>query len=163
MVSNECKKWCRNAGLMVECIICLADYYDDEQGGKNKMVAYYNARYENKDNVITDMREATSDIIAELKHINMEDLKILYDSFGISLMEYAENISNAVFAENYDNEKTRRCAKALEALVIDMLYLELKNDKKYKEIVEGEQFNMKRNIDILKAIEKEIQAFKYMR
>ena len=161
MVSNECKKWCRNAGLMTECVICLADYYDDEEGEKNKMAAYYNARYEDKENVMKDMREAASDITAELKHIKMEDLKILYDMFGISLMEYAENISNAVFAEKYDNEKTRKCAKALEKLIIDMLYLELKNDKEYKKIIKGEEFTMNRNIEILKEIDKEIEAFKY--
>ena len=161
MVSNECKKWCRNAGLMTECVICLADYYDDEEDGKNKMAAYYNARYENKDNVITDMREAANNIIAELKHINMEDLKILYDRFGISIVEYGENILNAVFAAEYDNEKVRKCAKALETLIIDMLYLELKNDKEYKEIVEGEQITMNRNIEVLKEIENEIKAFKY--
>ena len=160
MVSDECKKWCRNAGLMVECVICLADYYDD-RGEKYKTTAYYNARYENKDNVITDMREAATNIVKELKHINMEDLKILYDRFGISIMEYGENILNAVFASEYDNEKVRKSAKALEALIIDMLYLELKNDEKYRRIIKGEKITMKRNIDILKEIEKEIKAFKY--
>ena len=137
MVSNECKKWCRNAGLMVESVICLADYYDDKMEKCTRSI-YYDPRYEEKDNVIIDMREAANKITAALKHINIEDLTILYDLFGISLMEYADNIMGAVFAEEYDNAKTRRCAKALEELVIDMLYLKLADDIKYKRIVEGD-------------------------
>ena len=137
MISNEGKEFCRTIGLTTERIICLADYYDDTLGRHEKSL-FYDPRYEDKENIIADMKEAAKEIEDTVKHIGVSDLTMLYQEHGISLTEYSDGISFAVFAETYSNRNVRNQAKALEEIVIDMIYLELKDDAKYKKIAEGE-------------------------
>ena len=140
MMSNEGKESCRTIGLIAERIICLADYYDDALGQCERSI-FYDPRYEDKENIVADMKEAAKEISNTVKHISVGDLTSLYQTHGISLTEYADGISLALFAEKYINRNVRNCAKALEEIVIDMLYLKLDDDKKYKKIAEGVREN----------------------
>ena len=137
MISNECKDLCRTSGLAVERIICLTDYYDDTVKQNEKKI-FYDPKYECKDKIIADMKEASKEIVDTLKQISIGDHNQLYQMFGISLIEYADNLSRAVFAERYMNDDTKNKAKALETIIIDMIYLELTDEIKYKRIAEGD-------------------------
>lgn len=135
MVSNDCKEKCRSIGLATERIICYAAFYDD--GGKYKRSVYYNPRYEKKENIINDITEAAKEIIDTAKQIYTDDLELLYREHGISLLEYTDMIYDAAVQERYSNDEIKRYANAIESFVIDLIYFDVADDSKYRNIANG--------------------------
>ena len=142
MVSNVCKEKCRSIGLAAERIICYTAFFDDNESYRRSI--YYDPRYEVKENIITDIIEAASEIQDTVKQINTDDLHFLFSEYGISLLEYCDMIYNAAIQESYSIDKIKRCADAIEAFVIDMIYFDIANDNKYMNIVKGVKENEKK-------------------
>lgn len=75
MVSNEGKEILRGIGLLAEHIICTADSYG-EVADKRK--------------VVIDISETAAGVKKEVKHISINDLKMLNDKYGIAIFEYVD-------------------------------------------------------------------------
>ena len=133
MLGYESKEYISSIGRIAEQIICLTDCYDEEPE-EYINTKFYKPEYEDKENIVSDIKELYDKAVEIFGHINMKDLQILYENKGISLTEYLDFISTPLLGEKYDNFKTRNAARAVVQLAVDLKYLGLENDDKYKAI-----------------------------
>ena len=89
MVSNDCKERCRDFGMLVENIICMADCYE-EPIEKFRKSMFYKPEFEDKEKIIVDMIETSNRVSEEIKLLSIDDLRKLQDEYGIELIGYAE-------------------------------------------------------------------------
>ena len=66
MVSNDCKERCRDFGMLVENIICMADCYE-EPIEKFRKSMFYKPEFEDKEKIIVDMIETSNRVSEEIK------------------------------------------------------------------------------------------------
>lgn len=136
MLTEKSKEALRSIGQIAEHIICLTDCYDDKLENYVKTV-FYNPEYANKTNIINDMYKTAVEIRNLFNEITVTDLIWLYNEKSISVMELIDSIESAVIKDIYENSRVRNSAKAVEELVIDMLYRKIQNAEKYKKIANG--------------------------
>ena len=123
-------------GLLAEHIICLADCYDDKLENYVKTV-FYNPEYAVKSNIVKDMYNTATEMRELFNEMKVEDLMWLYNEKNISVMELVDFIESAVRSEIYTNDKVRNAAKAFEEFILDMLYREIQDGEKYKNIAKS--------------------------
>lgn len=138
MVSNECKEKCRDFGLLVENIICMADCYD-EPIEKFRTSIFYKPEFEDKERIILDMIETSNRVSNEVKRLSVEDLTKLQDNYGIELIGYTDMLASALRKEPYDNNDVKFKADAIVSIVLDMLHRELRDDSVYKKLAKGDE------------------------
>ena len=137
MISNDSKEVCRGIGLLAEHIICMADSYE-EPIEKFRKSPFYSSEFEDKGKIIQDNIDTANRINTEIKHISVNDFGVLYDKYGIALIEYVDMLGDAVRKEPYENNKVKFKADAIVSIVLDILHRELRDDEVYKKIAKGE-------------------------
>lgn len=137
MVSNKCKECCREIGLLAEHIVCMADGYE-EPIEKFRKSLLYSPEFEDKDKMILDMKETCGRIAETVKEINLADIKILHEEFGVSVKEYCDLLNTALYTEPYSNNEVKYKCDALLSIAVDMLHRVMRNDEIYKKISKGE-------------------------
>ena len=100
MVSNDCKEKCRDFGMLVENIICMADCYE-EPIEKFRKSMFYKPEFEDKEKIILDMIDTSNRVSEEIKLLSIEDLKKLQDEYGIELIGYTDMLATALRKEPY--------------------------------------------------------------
>lgn len=95
MVSNDCKEKCRDFGMLVENIICMADCYE-EPIEKFRKSMFYKPEFEDKEKIILDMIDTSNRVSEEIKLLSIEDLKKLQDEYGIELIGYTDMLATAL-------------------------------------------------------------------
>ena len=133
MVSNDCKEKCRDFGMLVENIICMADCYE-EPIEKFRKSMFYKPEFEDKEKIILDMIDTSNRVSEEIKLLSIEDLSKLQDGYGIELIGYTDMLATALRREPYSNKY--KC-DAIMSIVLDMLHRELRDDKVYQRLAEG--------------------------
>lgn len=136
MLTDKSKEILRSMGLLAEHIICLADCYDDKLENYVKTV-FYNPEYAVKSNIVKDMYNTATEMRELFNEMKVEDLMWLYNEKNISVMELVDFIESAVRSEIYTNYKVRNAAKAFEEFILDMLYREIQDGEKYKNIAKS--------------------------
>ena len=137
MISNENKEVCRGIGLLAEHIICMADSYE-EPIEKFRKSPFYSPEFEDKGKIIQDNIDTANRINTEIKLISVNDFGVLYDKYGIALIEYVDMLGDAVRKEPYENNEVKFKADAIVSIVLDILHRELRDDEVYKKIAKGE-------------------------
>lgn len=122
MVTNEGKEILRDIGLLAEHIICTADSYG-EVADKRK--------------VLIDISETAARVKKEVKHISINDLKMLNDKYGIAIFEYVDMLDAAARKEPYNNNEVRFKADAVVSIVLDFIHREIRSSEIYRKISEG--------------------------
>ena len=128
MVSNDCKEKCRDFGMLVENIICMADCYA-EPIEKFRKSMFYKPEFEDKD--------TSNRISEEIKLLSIEDLRKLQDGYGIELIGYTDMLATALRREPYSNNDVKYKCDAIMSIVLDMLHRELREDSVYQRLAEG--------------------------
>lgn len=136
MVSNDCKEKCRDFGMLVENIICMADCYA-EPIEKLRKSMFYKPEFEDKEKIILDMIDTSNRISEEIKLLSIEDLKNLQDEYGIKLIGYTDMLATALRKEPYSNNEVKYKCDAIMSIVLDMLHRELREDSVYQRLAEG--------------------------
>ena len=136
MVSNDCKEKCRDFGMLVENIICMADCYA-EPIEKLRKSMFYKLEFEDKEKIILDMIDTSNRISEEIKLLSIEDLKNLQDEYGIKLIGYTDMLATALRKEPYSNNEVKYKCDAIMSIVLDMLHRELREDSVYQRLAEG--------------------------
>ena len=134
MVSNDCKEKCRDFGMLVENIICMADCYE-EPIEKFRKSMFYKPEFEDKE--ILDMIDTSNRVSKEIKLLSIEDLKKLQDEYGIELIGYTDMLATALRKEPYSNNEVKYKCDAIMSIVLDMLHRELREDSVYQRLAEG--------------------------
>ena len=137
MISNDSKEVCRGIGLLAEHIICMADSYE-EPIEKFRKSPFYSPEFEDKGKIIQDNIDTANRINTEIKLISVNDFGVLYDKYGIALIEYVDMLGDAVRKEPYENNEVKFKADAIVSIVLDILHRELREDEVYKKIAKGE-------------------------
>lgn len=137
MISNDGKEVCRGIGLLAEHIICMADSYE-EPIEKFRKSPFYSPEFEDKGKIIQDNIDTANRINTEIKLISVNDFGVLYDKYGIALIEYVDMLGDAVRKEPYENNEVKFKADAIVSIVLDILHRELRDDEVYKKIAKGE-------------------------
>ena len=137
MISNDSKEVCRGIGLLAEHIICMADSYE-EPIEKFRKSPFYSPEFEDKGKIIQDNIDTANRINTEIKLISVNDFGVLYDKYGIALIEYVDMLGDAVRKEPYENNEVKFKADAIVSIVLDILHRELRDDEVYKKIAKGE-------------------------
>ena len=137
MISNDSKEVCRGIGLLAEYIICMADSYE-EPIEKFRKSPFYSPEFEDKGKIIQDNIDTANRIKTEIKLISVNDFGVLYDKYGIALIEYVDMLGDAVRKEPYENNEVKFKADAIVSIVLDILHRELREDEVYKKIAKGE-------------------------
>lgn len=106
MVSNDCKEKCRDFGMLVENIICMADCYE-EPIEKFRKSMFYKPEFEDKEKIILDMIYTSNRISEEIKLLSIEDLRKLQDGYGIELIGYTDMLATALRREPYIEQLVR--------------------------------------------------------
>ena len=107
---------------MAEHIICTADSYG-EAADKRK--------------VVIDISETAARAKKEVKHISINDLKMLNDKYGIAIFEYVDMLDAAARKEPYNNNEVRFKADAVVSIVLDIIHREIRSSEIYRKISEG--------------------------
>ena len=136
MFSNDCKEKCRDLGMLVENIICMADCYD-EPLEKFRKSMFYRPELEDKGKIIIDMIETSNRVSEEVKLISVSDLTTLQETYGIELIGYTDMIGTVLRAEPYSNNEVKYKCDALVSIVLDMVHRELRDDAVYQKLAEG--------------------------
>ena len=136
MLSNDCKEKCRDLGMLVENIICMADCYD-EPLEKFRKSMFYRPELEDKGKIIIDMIETSNRVSEEVKLISVSDLTTLQETYGIELIGYTDMIGTVLRAEPYSNNEVKYKCDALVSIVLDMVHRELRDDAVYQKLAEG--------------------------
>ena len=136
MVSNDCKEKCRDFGILVENIICMADCYE-EPIEKFRKSMFYKPEFEDRENIILDMIETSNRVSEEVKLLSIDDLKKLQDEYGIELIGYTDMLAASLRKEPYSNNEVKCKCDAIMSIVLDMLHRELRNDAIYQRLAEG--------------------------
>ena len=136
MVSNDCKEKCRDFGMLVENIICMADCYE-EPIEKFRKSMFYKPEFEDKEKIILDMIDTSNRVSKEIKLLSIEDLKKLQDEYGIELIGYTDMLATALRKEPYSNNEVKYKCDAIMSIVLDMLHRELREDSVYQRFAEG--------------------------
>ena len=136
MLSNDCKEKYRGIGLLVENIICMADCYE-EPLEKFRKSMFYKPEFEDKGKIIEDMIQTSDRMAEELKQVSIDDLTILYESYGIALTDYTDMIGKALRTEPYSNNEVKYKCDALMSIVLDMVHRDLRDDAVYEKLAEG--------------------------
>lgn len=136
MVSNDCKEKCRDFGMLVENIICMADCYE-EPIEKFRKSMFYKPEFEDKVKIILDMIDTSNRVSEEIKLLSIEDLKKLQDEYGIELIGYTDMLATALRKEPYSNKEVKYKCDAIMSIVLDMLHRELREDSVYQRLAEG--------------------------
>ncbi|MDO4562520.1 MAG: hypothetical protein Q4C12_01665 [Clostridia bacterium] len=92
------EKLCREIGVTAADIICLWCAYEEtpEEFCTSLMCS---ARYEDKENIIADMRSDADRISAAVYEMDIDVLDTLYRDFGISLTEYSDSLNRSLTGE----------------------------------------------------------------
>ena len=136
MVSNDCKEKCRDFGMLIENIICMADCYE-ETIEKFRKSMFYKPEFEDKEKIILDMIDTSNRVSEEIKLLPIEDLKKLQDEYGIELIGYTDMLATALRKEPYSNNEVKYKCDAIMSIVLDMLHRELREDSVYQRLAEG--------------------------
>lgn len=136
MLSNDCKEKCRDLGMLVENIICMADCYD-EPLEKFRKSMFYRPELEDKEKIIIDMIETSNRVSEEVKLISVSDLITLQETYGIELIGYTDMIGTVLRAEPYSSNEVKYKCDALVSIVLDMVHRELRDDTVYQRLAEG--------------------------
>lgn len=136
MLSNDCKEKCRDLGMLVENIICMADCYD-EPLEKFRKSMFYRPELEDKEKIIIDMIETSNRVSEEVKLISVSDLTTLQETYGIELIGYTDMIGTVLRAEPYSSNEVKYKCDALVSIVLDMVHRELRDDTVYQRLAEG--------------------------
>ena len=137
MISNDSKEVCRGIGLLAEHIICMADSYE-EPIEKFRKSPFYSPEFEDKGKIIQDNIDTANRINTEIKLISVNDFGVLYDKYGIALIEYVDMLGDAVRKEPYENNEVKFKADAIVSIILVILHRELRDDEVYKKIAKGE-------------------------
>ncbi|MBE7032065.1 MAG: hypothetical protein E7401_03780 [Ruminococcaceae bacterium] len=136
MLSNDCKEKCRDIGMLVENIICMAECYD-EPLEKFRKSMFYKPEFEDREKIILDMIETSNRVSEEIKLLSVEDLRKLQDEFGIELIGYTDMLATALRKEPYSNNDVKYKCDAIVSIVLDMVHRELRDDAVYQKLAEG--------------------------
>ena len=136
MGSNDCKEKCRDFGMLVENIICMADCYE-EPIEKFRKSMFYKPEFEDKEKIILDMIDTSNRVSEEIKLLSIEDLKKLQDEYGIELIGYTDMLATALRKELYSNNEVKYKCDAIMSIVLDILHRELREDSVYQRLAEG--------------------------
>lgn len=138
MISNECKEICRDFGMLVQNIICMADCYEEPINvfRKNQL---YKKELEDKKNIILDMQETSDRISEEVKLIPIKDVEELQQRYGIVIMDYTDKLSAALRKEPYSNNDVKFKCDAIISIVLDMLYRQLRCNEAYQRLEKGDE------------------------
>lgn len=136
MVSNNCKEKCRDFGMLVENIICMADCYDEPIEEFRKSM-FYKPEFEDREKIILDMIETSNRVSEEIKLLSVEDIRKLQDEFGIELIGYTDMLATALRKEPYSNNDVKFKCDAIVSIVLDMVHRELRDDTVYQKLAEG--------------------------
>lgn len=137
MVSNKCKEYCREIGLLAEHIVCMADGYE-EPVEKFRKSLLYSHEFEDKEKMIWNMRETGYRISETVKEIDICDLEILQNELGVSVIEYCDLLNIALRTEPYSNNEVKYKCDAILSIAVDMLHRVMRKDEIYKKIAKGE-------------------------
>lgn len=136
MVSNDCKEKCRDFGMLVENIICMADCYEEPIEVFRKSM-FYKPEFEDKEKIIVDMIETSNRVSEEIKLLSIDDLRKLQDEHGIELIGYTDMLATALRKEPYSNNDVKFKCDAIMSIVLDMVHRELRDDAVYQRLAEG--------------------------
>jgi len=137
MLTNEFKEKSRDIGLLVENIICMADCYE-EPIEKFRQSMFYKPEFEDKEKIIEDMIHTCDRIQNEVKLLSIDDLRVLYDGYGIAMLDYTDMLGEALRKEPYSNNEVKFKCDALISIVLDMVHRDMRQDDVYKKIAGGE-------------------------
>jgi len=137
MIKNETREYCRDIGLYAEYILGMTKNYEESKEKLRKSLLY-KPEFEDKENMILDMAETVDRMIKITKKISINEVQLLYNEYGISIVEYTDMLKNAFVKRPYNNTTVKNVSDAIISIMLDIVNKEIRDAEIYKKIAKGE-------------------------